>query len=128
MWFFLENQDKKNPAIKDWIERVQKNGRGCFNCSENVSQAQNGCKLVKNGYRFVKLAKISLIGGKKKQRTDFEVKQKVVFLTLYRKWCIFSIGKTTLAKLPYRRAQKFLFFSKAVLDCTFLIGSVLNIV
>ena len=37
---------QKNPAIKDWIERVQKNGRGCFNCSENVSQAQNGCKLI----------------------------------------------------------------------------------
>ena len=31
--------------------------RGCFNCSENVSQAQNGCKLVKNAHRFVKLRK-----------------------------------------------------------------------
>ena len=35
----------------------QKNGRGCFNCSENVSQAQNGCKFVKNGYHFAKLRK-----------------------------------------------------------------------
>ena len=49
------------------------------------------------------------------------MKQKVVFLTLYRKWCIFSIGKTILVKPPYRRVQKFLFSSKAVLDCTFLI-------
>lgn len=31
--------------------------RGCFNCSENISQAQNSCKLVKNGFRFAKLRK-----------------------------------------------------------------------
>ena len=43
---------QKNPAIKDWISE-KKNGRGCLNCSENISQAQNGCKLIKNGYRFV---------------------------------------------------------------------------
>jgi hypothetical protein len=28
------------------FERI---GRGCFNCSENISQAQNGCELVENG-------------------------------------------------------------------------------
>ena len=39
------------------LDQGKKNGRGCFNCSENISQAQNGCKLVKNGYRFVKLRK-----------------------------------------------------------------------
>ena len=49
------------------------------------------------------------------------MKRKVAFLTLYRKWCIFSIGKTTFAKPPYRRGQKILFSSKAVLDCAFLI-------
>ena len=43
--------------MKDWIIENKKNGRGCFNCSENISQAQNGCELVKNGYRFVKLRK-----------------------------------------------------------------------
>ena len=40
---------QKNPAIKDWIVENKKNGRGCFNCSENISQAQNGCELVENG-------------------------------------------------------------------------------
>ena len=39
------------------LREFKKNGRGCFNCSKNISQAQNGCKLVKNGYRFVKLRK-----------------------------------------------------------------------
>ncbi len=24
----------------------KKNGRGCFNCSENVSQTEKGCKLI----------------------------------------------------------------------------------
>lgn len=53
------------------------------------------------------------------------MKRKVVFLTLYRKWCIFSIGKTTLAKPPYRRVQKFHFSSKEVLG-TFFNISLLN--
>ena len=35
----------------------KKNGRGCFNCSENVSQTEKGCKLVKNAHCFVKLRK-----------------------------------------------------------------------
>ena len=49
----------------------QKNGRGCFNCSENVSQAQNGCKLVKNGYRFAKLRKYLCFGFFMQQRKIF---------------------------------------------------------
>ena len=48
---------QKNPAIKDWIAENKKNGRGCFNCSGNVSQAQNGCKLMNYGHCFVNLQK-----------------------------------------------------------------------
>ena len=49
----------------------QKNGRGCFNCSENISQAQNVCKLAKNGYRFAKLRKYLCFQNFWKQRKIF---------------------------------------------------------
>ena len=48
---------QKKTAIKDWISDNKKNGRGCFNCSENISQAQISCELIENGYRLTNLRK-----------------------------------------------------------------------
>ena len=46
---------RKKSSHKGLDCREQKNGRGCFNCSENISQPQNGCELAENGQYFVKL-------------------------------------------------------------------------
>ena len=54
---WVKSRHKKIRSVRTGKERAKKNGRGCFNCSENISQAQNGCKLVENGYRFAKLRK-----------------------------------------------------------------------
>ena len=62
---------QKNPAIKDWIAENKKNGRGCFNCSENISQAQNGCELIENAHRFVILRKYLCFQRFLKQRKIF---------------------------------------------------------
>ena len=53
---WVKSRHKKIRSVRTGKERAKK-WSGCFNCSENVSQAQNGCKLVKNGYRFAKLRK-----------------------------------------------------------------------
>ena len=53
------------------LESRQKNGRDCFNCSENISQPQKGCKLVKNAHRFVKLRKYLCFQHFWKQRQFF---------------------------------------------------------
>ena len=108
----------KKKKLKTGVSSFQgkKNGRPCFADPENSLKLKR-LRVNRKCSTLRYLAKISLIGGWKKQRTDFEVKQKVVFLIHSRKCPIFSIGKTTFAKPPYRRVQKFIFPQKSTKTC-----------
>ena len=50
--FLSQTTDWKSASAK-----IEFYARGCFNCSENISQAQNSCELVENGLWVVNLRK-----------------------------------------------------------------------
>ena len=59
--------------------REQKNGRGCFNCSENFSQAQKWLQVNQSCSSLRYLAKISLFSAFLKTEKNFLLNRKDFF-------------------------------------------------
>ena len=93
-------RDKKLKGIKKSSHkgldfREQKNGRGCFNCSENISQAQNGCKLMNYAHRFDNSRKYLCFQRFLKQR-NFSAQAKGLFLRNKRKMPQITVKPATV--------------------------------